>query len=233
MAVFTCPQCGHLQVVDDRHVGKKGTCPKCKTQDVVQALVEAIPDVTPVDVPLQQIIDGISGPLGIWCDGWLDESKHLNKASSLRVGWWTVVDSSMPVQFMEPCGVSVHNIASDYPLSLVYRTRPRIQCHGEAVTAFDVRFMTFDVWGERTNTLQASVIQDLKDGEYATPTLEWALFSETMAEEYCASLSFVSRVRLASGKVRNADLLFVLREAEKIFGGLTEGALEPKSPKKT
>ena len=36
MAVFTCPQCGHSQAVDDKHVGKNATCPKCKTQAVVQ-----------------------------------------------------------------------------------------------------------------------------------------------------------------------------------------------------
>ena len=35
MALFTCPECGHSQAVDDKHIGKTATCPQCKAQGLV------------------------------------------------------------------------------------------------------------------------------------------------------------------------------------------------------
>ena len=230
MAVFTCPQCGHSQAVDDKHVGKTATCPKCKTQAGVTPPVDSTPDFTPVDEPLRRMTGGRAGPLGIRCEGWLDHARHINKASHLGVDWWCVVDEAMPVRFAKPCGVIVHNIAKDYPLELVYRANPRVQCHDESITACEIRFMTFDVWGEHTCTLSGTVIADLKAGEDNSCTWQWNLFSQAEGEEYSASLGFVSRVRLASGAVRNADPHFILREAKRFSEKFTENDLEPRPP---
>jgi hypothetical protein len=37
MADFECSSCGHFQLVDDKHIGRKTACPKCKTQGLVVA----------------------------------------------------------------------------------------------------------------------------------------------------------------------------------------------------
>ena len=35
MVLFLCDACAHSQAVDDKHIGKKATCPKCKRTGLV------------------------------------------------------------------------------------------------------------------------------------------------------------------------------------------------------
>jgi|694.fasta_scaffold90661_2 hypothetical protein len=231
MAVFNCPQCGHLQEVDDKHLGKTATCPKCKTQSVVKSEREASPVFIPDEQPSRRVIQATAGPLGIRCDSWIDSQRHINKASSLRVGWWTIIDDTLPIRFFEPCGILAHNIANDYPLALRYAATTSVQCYDEMVAALEVRYMTFNVWGQHVATLVANEVQDLTVGHRIRYGHKWHLFSETEADVFCDSLCFISRVRLSSGTVREADLSFVLREAQRICEKVSESDLEPKAPK--
>jgi hypothetical protein len=41
MADFECSSCGHFQLVDDKHIGRKAACPKCKTKGLVVAPANA------------------------------------------------------------------------------------------------------------------------------------------------------------------------------------------------
>jgi hypothetical protein len=49
MASFDCPRCGHFQLVDDKHIGRNATCPKCKARGVVQASMPASPPPPPAE----------------------------------------------------------------------------------------------------------------------------------------------------------------------------------------
>jgi hypothetical protein len=102
----------------------------------------------------------------------------------------------------------------------------------EPVSAFEVKYLTFNVWGEHVSTLQAVEIMDMKPGAQALRAQKWNVFSENEAEEFHASLGFISRVRMASGVVRNADNEFVIREAQRFSEKFTAEDLEPKPPRK-
>jgi hypothetical protein len=233
MAVFTCSQCGHSQPVDDRYIGKTAACPKCKTQAVVIQEQESSPVFVPEQEPSKRVIGATAGHLGIRCESWMDSERHINKASSLQVEWWVIIDNTLPIKFSEPCGLLVHNRANDYPLDLAYKAQTIVGCSVEPVSAFEVRYMTFNTWGDHVSTLAASEVMDLGVGERLKLSHVWNLYSDNEAEEFCVSLGFVSRVRLASGAVRNADLAFVLREAQRIAEKVTETDLEAKSPRRT
>lgn len=235
MAVFTCTQCGHSRAVDDKHVGKNASCPKCKNQGMVDLdtdFNQPAPTFVQQETLQRKVIHATAGPLGIRCETWVDFRRHLNEQSSLKVQWWTVVDESLPVRFAEPSGLLIHNIANDYPLSLEYRTRPDIVCVKDGVTALEVKYMTFNVWGEHVNTLAAVRVKDMKPEQCVAFKWSWDLFSETDAEEYCASLAFVSRVRLAAGGDRVADTDFVVREARRLCDSVTDADLQPKMRRK-
>lgn len=236
MAVFTCPECAHTQAVDDKYIGKTATCPKCKTQGAVNedaSLIREVPSTAFVEAESRRVIHATAGPLGIRCDSWMDSQRHINKASSLQVDWWTVVDDTLPIQFRGPCGLLVHNESKDYPLALVYKATMPLECTAEDVTACEVRYLTFNVWGQHVSTLVVGLVQDIPAGKRITMTRSWTLDSADEAAEYCASLGFVSRARLASGTVRSADLTFVLREAQRICEKVTEADLERNAPRKT
>lgn len=232
MAVFTCPQCGHSQAVDDKYVGKNATCPKCKMQGVISQAVESSPlPISPAVDQQRKIVHATAGHLGVRCDSWMDSERHINKSSSLRVDWWTLIDETLPIMFAEPCGLLAHNKAADYPLDLVYQASTLLRCF-EAVTAFEVRYMTFNVWGEHVSTLVATEVRDVEAAKRIRLSHAWHLYSENEADEFCASLGFVSRARLSSGIVRIANTDFVLREAQRIAEKVTEADLEPKPPKR-
>jgi hypothetical protein len=234
MAVFNCPQCGHAQAVDDKYLGMAATCPKCKAQNKVQQGVQTPPlsPTPPAEDQQRRVIHKTSGHLGIRCDSWMDAERHINKASSLRIEWITIIDDTMPVIFFKPCGLIVHNRSSDYPLSLVYEAETKVQCCGEPITAFEVKYLTFNVWAEHVSTLVAEEVVDGDAGKHISRSHTWHLFSETEAEAFCASVAFVSRVRMASGAIRCADTTFVLREAQRFTEKFTEADLDPKAPKK-
>lgn len=234
MALFTCPQCGHSQAVEDKHVGKSATCPKCKTQAPVKAgsFPVEVPAMASTDVKARNIVHTTLGHLGIRCDSWMDSERHINKASSLRIEALTVIDESLPIRFAEPCGLVVHNTANDYPLNLIYQGAVILRCCDEPVTAFETRHMTFNVWGEHVSTLRSSEVRNLEPGKRIRLEPAWYLYSESDANEFSMSLNFVSRVRLASGTLRVADTAFVLREAQRIAEKVTESDLEPRLPKR-
>jgi hypothetical protein len=232
MAVFVCPKCRHVQTVDDKHIARIATCPKCKAQGVVEHGISSTEFNPVAEESLRRVIRATGGHLGIRCETWMDSERHINKSSSLRVEWWTVIDESLPIRFAEACGLLVHNGANDYPLDLVYRTTTHLVCHDQTVTAYEVRFMTFNVWGEHTRTLVAGEVRDIAAGRAFRRQQEWHLYSTDEAEEYCVSLGFVSRVKLESGAVRNADPSYILREAQRLCEKVSEADLESKTPKK-
>jgi len=231
MAVFICSKCQHTQTVDDKYIGRPATCPKCKSHGVVEHGIPSASFQPPFDSG-KSLVHANGGHLGIRCDSWMDSKRHINLDSSLRIDWWTVLDDTLPMRFSGPCGVRVNNHSDDYPLVLAYHATTRIVCHDVPVTSFEVRYMTFNVWGEHVRTLVACEIFDFDAGERGEWQHKWGLFSENEADELCASLSFVSRVRLASGVVMNADLSFALREAQRISEKVTADDLEQKAPKK-
>ena len=229
MAVFTCPQCGHSQTVDDKHVGKNATCPKCKTQGVVRT---ALPpsDITPVKLSLNEPTTRHTRQAKIYVPYKFDES-------SLQMEWIVIDDPRLPIQFVEACGV-IPSIDSEHMLGMggggdfCYQADIAAEVADVFVTAFEMRFLLFGVWGYHARTLSAVEVKDLEQGRHHEDKYKWTLFSEAEGREHYASIGYIARVRTNEGKVLLADTEFILREAQRFSEKFTEDDLEPKSPKK-
>jgi hypothetical protein len=227
MAVFNCPNCGHSQAVEDTHLGKKATCPRCKTQGVVTNLsVEPrVPDAEAVNEPGVRQKSGYA--LGFY---WSELPPFFtNKESSLQQQWLIIDEPRMAVRFVDVCGVVPTWIAER---TYAYTVSHSWQAGAISIAAVEFRFLTFNVWGEHVRTLVSSCIKDIGPRGVLNDTAQWSLFSEAEGMEHFASIGYVARVRTADGKVLNADTNFLLREAQRFTEKFSEEDLEPKTPKK-
>ena len=229
MAVFTCPQCGHSQTVDDKHVGKNATCPKCKTQGVVERL-NAEPVVSSVTAAPNE-------PTTRHAQKKKTNRPFASETSSLQMEWIVVDDPRLPVRLSGECGV-MPSIDGGRMLALGggeyfhYTGTLVFEVTLCAVQAFEVRLMLFNVWGSHVVTLSASEVRDLQVGSSHKDNYSWQLWSVNEGNEHHASIAYVARVRTAEGQVLNADTDFVLREAQRFSEKCTVEDLEPKPVKK-
>lgn len=97
----------------------------------------------------------------------------------------------------------------------------------EPVSAIEVRILTFDVFGGHVSTLSTTEVQDFAVGPNFF-TSEWRVLTENEVSEYYACITYIARVRLASGKVLIANSPAVIEEAKKFSRKFTEEDLEPK-----
>ena len=111
-----------------------------------------------------------------------------------------------------------------------YSAQVTLAAHAsQAVTAFEVRFITFDVFGERMSTLSATEIEDIAPGGQKTFEWRWNLFRENDASRYFASIAFIANVRTADGQVHRANYDSVLDVVRGFAEEATEVDLEPSA----
>lgn len=152
---------------------------------------------------------------------------YLNKGSTLRRQWIIVRNASMPADLPTPVGVRAvfepNRLSGSYRYEAEYTLDIR-----EPVSAVEVRFLVFDVWGDFMKILIANEITDFPPG--ATRLLKgiWALPSEADAARVNTSIGYVARVRTKAGRIIEADRAAVLAEARKISRRLSESDIEPK-----
>jgi hypothetical protein len=145
----------------------------------------------------------------------------LNKASSLKREWITVHDASLPIAIDGTVGVKAAYESERRGGNYVYLTSYDLKAK-EAVTAVEVRFLVFNVWGGHIRTLSASEIVDIPAGGNAKFNGKWSLFSENEASEYYASIAYIARVRTSSGRVIESDRKAVLSEVRKLAKKFSE-----------
>ena len=156
----------------------------------------------------------------------------LNEKSDLQREWITISDNSMSVLYVGLTGIETKfQAATSYSSSrYVYQADFTIYCM-EPITAVEIKFIAFDVWGKTIKTLVQTEIANYGVGSQHLNGV-WNLFSENEASEFYASIAYISRVRTKEGKVLEADLTTVLEEA-KIFNTKFEASeLEPEKPAK-
>jgi hypothetical protein len=238
MAVFTCPQCGHSQAVEDKHIGKNATCPKCKTQSAVKN--EARPDSPledspvedppmedpPVDMPTERRVRSRDGGLaGVFWG--LGPVHDYHPGSSITLEWIVADDPALKLYFPDVCGPKA--VRKDR--QTMFTAEVEVQCLDARLSAIDIHFLLFSVWGKHLTTLSGRKIRDFQPNERYKESMSWYA-SDVHADEYLASIGYVARVRTSEGLVVQADQEFILREAQRFSEKFTEEDLEPKSPKK-
>jgi len=157
----------------------------------------------------------------------------LNKESSLTREWITVHDSTLPVSIEGTVGVkTIYESGKRYSSgNYRYSTEYTITTK-EAVSAIEVRFLTFDIWGDHKRNLSATEIVDLEGGVSKKFDGQWKVYSENEVSEYYASIAYIAQVRTKNGRVIKANPSVVLEQARKFSKKFSEGDLEPKPEKK-
>lgn len=109
-----------------------------------------------------------------------------------------------------------------------YRTSAAlISLTSERITAFEARFLVFDVFGRWVKTLSATEIADMGGAETFSRTWRWTIYSENEAMQHFASIAFVSKVRTADGKVHRFDSKAVAQAIRELGHEIAEDDLEP------
>ncbi|MDX6558534.1 MAG: hypothetical protein QOF72_1583 [Blastocatellia bacterium] len=158
----------------------------------------------------------------------LSSNIAVNDKSTLHREWITIHDSACPISLVDNIGVTTvyvpDRVRGDYEYSAIYTVEAK-----EPVSAFEVRFLLFDLWGNHLKTLSTTEVEDLQDKKEFKG--RWNLYSENEISEYYASIAFVARVRTQSGRVFEADTVKVLEEARKFSRKFSPENLEPKAQK--
>jgi hypothetical protein len=87
--------------------------------------------------------------------------------------------------------------------------------------AFEIRFIVFDIWGDRQKNLSATEIVDIRSGTESSFSGKWKIYSENEASEVFASLAYIYQVRTKDGKVYRTNLENVVKEAQKFSDKFT------------
>ena len=150
----------------------------------------------------------------------------LNKDSSLRREWIAVHDN-LPLMIVGTPGVT-----TVYQGEYNYAAKATLIANSDqAVTAFEVRFVSIDVFGERMTTLSATEIQDIAAGEKKTFDWKWNAYRESDVARYFASIAFIAKARTADGQVHFASNDVVLDAVRRFAKEATEADLDPSSDK--
>ncbi len=162
----------------------------------------------------------------------LDYGIVLNKDSTLQRKWITVHDEQFLIDFSNPAGISVvYEKATDYAAGgFKFRSNYTVVVR-ESISAFEVIFLLFDVWGNSTQTLSADEILDLESSSSREFEAEWNIFSENDASAFYASIAYVSKVRKKSGLVFKKDPAPILLEARKFSDKFSEADLDVRKAK--
>jgi hypothetical protein len=163
----------------------------------------------------------------------LSDNIIVNKESTLQREWITMHDPAMPADLVGSVGVTTVYKRGSSPYSGEYRYAASYKLQpSQPLRAIEVRFLTFDLWGNHVRTLVATEVSDILTGDPKLLTGEWKVYSENEVSEHYASIAFLSRARTADGRVVEADVRPVLEEARKFSKKLTAADLEPPKPEK-
>lgn len=147
----------------------------------------------------------------------------LNEKSSLVREWITIHDDSLPVDIVGTTGISSTYGDRNYQYTAEYSIKTK-----EAISAIEVRFLTFDIWGNHVRNLSATDIQDVEANVTQKFDAKWNEHSETRISEYYASIAYIAHVRTVDGRVMKTNLETVLKEARKFSDKFSKNDLDPK-----
>ncbi|APE43619.1 hypothetical protein BOO69_09490 [Sulfitobacter alexandrii] len=143
----------------------------------------------------------------------------INRYSSLDREWIIVNDPSLPVSMEE---ITPRTVIADrnWIHEITYRLKV-----DKPVSAIEVRFIPFDIWGEKSQTLTSTTIADHSAGEVRS-TGRWRILSDAEAKEHFALVGYVARIKLVTGEILRADEGAVVSVAQEFSGDFTTGDLD-------
>ena len=146
----------------------------------------------------------------------------VNDGSTLRRSWVTLNDTASAVQ-LAAAGVATTYGNREYQFTPTGKAKATT-----AATAFEVRYLLFDTFGNHLKTLSGTEIRDLISGgelELAK-TGTWRAF-ENEVSQLLTVVSFVAFTRTADGKVWRYNEKAIGAELARIELQVKSGILEP------
>jgi len=156
-----------------------------------------------------------------------------NEKSKLFREWIILDDPRLPLGFdvAKTQGLNTGKKYNGHSFDWLFKNRTYLVVRSEAITAFEIRHLTFDVWGNHFRTLTGTEIADHAVASAIQLDHTWNLYSDSEAWDFYASITYVARVRTAAGKVIEAETDVVLREARRFSEKFTVEQLEPSAKK--
>jgi hypothetical protein len=151
------------------------------------------------------------------------------KESTLHREWIAIGFRDAPVSIHGVPGVKTIYKSGEYRGEYFYQADFELEAKKD-ISALEVRFLVFDVWGNHVRTLTFEDVADHKAGSVVSLKGSWNLYSENEVEKHYASIAYVARVRLADGKIIEAPIDAVVEEARKFESRFTAKELEPDRP---
>lgn len=156
----------------------------------------------------------------------LSSSIVLNSLSSLQRIWIVIRDPAIPAEFVGSPGVttiysSKGSYSGGYEYTGDYKVRSSVD-----LTAIQVRYLVFDVWGQHQRSLVTNEIEDLPANKVRDFKPRWSLHSEADAATHYASIAYIAKVRTKDNRIYNANLPFVVEQAKKFSAKFDEADLD-------
>jgi hypothetical protein len=162
----------------------------------------------------------------------LGMSIRVNDGSTMRRSFADINDSEAPLQITD-VGVASNYTGSGYDFSStgVVRAKP-------AIAAFELRFVLFDMFGNRIKTLSGTHIVDVAADAFvalATAVRGRRVFSwyasENDVSELFTVVAFVANVRTADGKIWRYNERTITDELARLNLKIAAGGLTPTETK--
>jgi hypothetical protein len=160
----------------------------------------------------------------------LGDGVTLDDKSSLNREWITVHQTPLPADIVGTAGVTTSYSGADFDHGYHYEADLQVAAN-VPLSAVEIRFITFDLWGSHLDTLVDTEVQDMPVGQTEVKS-KWNLFDENDCAAYYASIAYVARVRTRDGRVIEADTGPVMEEARKFSAKFKPEDLEPPAPKR-
>jgi len=147
----------------------------------------------------------------------------LNADSKIERPWIVVNDEALPAK--------INGRAAPVPVYGSYSKRYKYSAEYsfsvEAdISAIEIHFILFDVWGERTKTLSATEITEYSAGVHELNHI-WGSFNKNEASKHYSSIGYIARLRLKDGTILHANSDAILNEAKRFSTSITVNDLAP------
>jgi hypothetical protein len=119
----------------------------------------------------------------------------LNQDSTLKRTWYVIDDTSSPVR-LERAGVTIR---LDEKERIQYFVPIGTLAPKGAISAVEVRYLLFNIWGERLRTLSLTRLADSSTHIDLRAGNDWPAL-ELEASQLVTVVAFVARVRMADGQ---------------------------------
>ncbi len=153
---------------------------------------------------------------------------QVNKGSTLQRRWFIINDANSPIQ-LSSTGVQTKYESRQY--SGDYKYEPSgTAAASHALSAYEIRFLLFDVWGEHMQTLSLTKVSDVNGSFGLSDAGSWRAW-ESDVRELETVVSFVAHAKTVDGRIWTYDPNKLLRELERVKVKLTEKELNPEREK--